>query len=391
MDFILKGIIFLLVSVIIFQVIRVVELSSKLSGQKDEITDQSNNINGWLSLLYGIGYMVFFYLQVKWWNKLTLQAPASEHGVPIDQLWDTTMGLILIVCLLLQPILFFFIWKFRGSTKRKAAFITHNNKLEIFWTAIPTIVLSVLIFFGLSVWADVTKKPSDEALVIELYARQFDWTARYAGADNILGAAHVSAIHEDIEMPSANNPLGVITRSTMTKQIEAITNTIRKDSLKLESEHNIVDKNKIESILDKNIERRKRYIANFVSADEKGLLEQGEDDILIPSGAGKLVLPVNKEVVLKLRSQDVIHSAYMPHFRVQMNCVPGLSTQFAFTPIMTTKEYQEYLQDTTFSYILLCNKICGNSHYNMYMEVEVKTEEDYQIWLSDQTELKNKN
>ena len=35
----------------------------------------------------------------------------------------------------------------------------------------------------------------------------------------------------------------------------------------------------------------------------------------------------------------------MPHFRVQMNCVPGLSTQFAFTPTMTTKEYQEYLQD----------------------------------------------
>ena len=81
----------------------------------------------------------------------------------------------------------------------------------------------------------------------------------------------------------------------------------------------------------------------------------------------------------------------MPHFRVQMNCVPGLSTQFAFTPIMTTKEYQEYLQDTTFTYILLCNKICGNSHYNMYMEVEVKSEEDYQIWLSDQTETKNKN
>ena len=54
MDFILKGIIFLLVSFIIFQLIRVVELSSKLSGQKDEINDQSNNINGWVSLLYGL-------------------------------------------------------------------------------------------------------------------------------------------------------------------------------------------------------------------------------------------------------------------------------------------------------------------------------------------------
>ena len=391
MDFILKGIIFLLVSFIIFQLIRVVELSSKLSGQKDEINDQSNNINGWLSLLYGVGYMIFFYLQVTWWNKLTLQAPASEHGVPIDKLWDTTMGLILVVCLLLQPILFFFIWKYRGNKKRKASFITHNNKLEIFWTAIPTVVLSVLIFFGLSVWADVTKKPSEDAMVIELYARQFDWTARYSGFDNILGAAHVSAIHEDIDEPSANNPLGLITKSTMTKQIEAITKTIRKDSLKLESEFNIANKKKIESILSKNVERRQRYISNFVSADAKGLLEQGEDDILIPSGSGKLVLPVNREVVLKLRSQDVIHSAYMPHFRVQMNCVPGLSTQFAFTPTMTTKEYQEYLQDTTFTYILLCNKICGNSHYNMYMEVEVKSEEDYQVWLSDQTETKNKN
>ena len=228
-------------------------------------------------------------------------------------------------------------------------------------------------------------------MVIELYARQFDWTARYSGSDNILGAAHVSAIHEDIDEPSANNPLGLITKSTMTKQIEAITKTIRKDSLKLQSEFNIANKKKIESILSKNLERRQRYISNFVSADAKGLLEQGEDDILIPSGSGKLVLPVNREVVLKLRSQDVIHSAYMPHFRVQMNCVPGLSTQFAFTPTMTTKEYQEYLQDTTFTYILLCNKICGNSHYNMYMEVEVKSEEDYQVWLSDQIETKNKN
>ena len=384
MDFILKGIIFLLVSFIIFQLIRVVELSSKLSGQKDEITDQSNNINGWLSLLFGIGYMVFFYLQVKWWNKLTLQAPASEHGVPIDKLWDTTMGLILIVCLLLQPILFFFIWKFRGNKKRKAAFITHNNKVEIFWTAIPTIVLSGLIFFGLKVWGDVTAKPSDNALVIELYARQFDWTARYAGYDEKLGAAHVSAIHEDIENPSANNPLGVITNSTMNTQIDAITKTIIKDTEALEKEHNIVNKKLIESRLKENIERKKRYETNLFSLDSL-TLSYGEDDILIPSGAGKLVLPVNKEVVLKFRSQDVIHSAYLPHFRVQMNCVPGLSTQFAFTPTKTTKEYQEYLQDPTFTYILLCNKICGNSHYNMYMEVEVVTQEKFEEWEKEQT------
>ena len=75
----------------------------------------------------------------------------------------------------------------------------------------------------------------------------------------------------------------------------------------------------------------------------------------------------------------------MPHFRVQMNCVPGLSTQFAFTPTMTTEEYRKYLNDSTFTYVLLCNKICGNSHYNMYMEVEVVTQDEFDEWEKEQT------
>ena len=154
--------------------------------------------------------------------------------------------------------------------------------MEIFWTAIPTVVLSVLIFFGLSVWADVTKKPSEDAMVIELYARQFDWTARYSGSDNILGAAHVSAIHEDIDEPSANNPLGLITKSTMTKQIEAITKTIRKDSLKLESEFNIANKKKIESILSKNVERRQGIFLILSQPTRKGYLSREKMIFLFP-------------------------------------------------------------------------------------------------------------
>jgi cytochrome c oxidase subunit 2 len=38
------------------------------------------------------------------------------------------------------------------------------------------------------------------------------------------------------------------------------------------------------------------------------------------------ILPKGKKVVFKIRSQDVLHSAYMPHFRAQMNCVPGMVT-----------------------------------------------------------------
>ena len=112
-----------------------------------------------------------------------------------------------------------------------------------------------------------------------------------------------------------------------------------------------------------------------------------------------------------MRSQDVLHSAYMPHFRAQMNCVPGMVTEFAYTPIYTTTEMRDmpFMQEKvaninairakksielvakgeaaldpyTFDYLLLCNKICGSSHYNMQMKIVVDTPEEYKKWLKD--------
>jgi cytochrome c oxidase subunit 2 len=99
-------------------------------------------------------------------------------------------------------------------------------------------------------------------------------------------------------------------------------------------------------------------------------------------------LPVNKPVLLMFRSRDVIHSAFLPHFRVQMNCVPGLSTQFAFTPTKTTAQMKESEGDD-FEYVLLCNKICGSAHFNMQMKFIIESEEDYNKWISSQKTLQN--
>lgn len=104
------------------------------------------------------------------------------------------------------------------------------------------------------------------------------------------------------------------------------------------------------------------------------------DDIIVR----EIHLPVDKQVLMKFRSQDVIHSAYLPHFGVQMNCVPGMVTQFAFTPIKTTKEMREEMGDDEFDYVLLCNKICGAAHYNMQIKVVVETQEEYEAWLAEQ-------
>ncbi|MGV8880084.1 MAG: cytochrome c oxidase subunit II [Sphingobacteriaceae bacterium] len=100
--------------------------------------------------------------------------------------------------------------------------------------------------------------------------------------------------------------------------------------------------------------------------------------------ADEIVIPVNKAVRLNIIAQDVIHSVYMPHFRVQMNAVPGLPTHFMFTPTITTAEMREKLDKPKFDYLLLCNKICGSGHYNMQRVVRVVTEEEYKTWLTEQ-------
>jgi len=98
--------------------------------------------------------------------------------------------------------------------------------------------------------------------------------------------------------------------------------------------------------------------------------------------ADTLVLPVNKTIRLNIFAQDVIHSLYMPHFRVQQNAVPGLPTFFKFTPTITTEEMRRKVDDPKFEYLLYCNKICGSSHYNMQKVVRVVTQDEYNQWVS---------
>ncbi|MDO3626913.1 cytochrome c oxidase subunit II [Mucilaginibacter sp. BT774] len=100
--------------------------------------------------------------------------------------------------------------------------------------------------------------------------------------------------------------------------------------------------------------------------------------------ADTLVLPVNREVRINIHAQDVIHSLYMPHFRVQMNAVPGLPTFFKFTPTITTTDMRNRLDDQKFEYLLYCNKICGGGHYNMQKVVRVVSEAEYENWIARQ-------
>ncbi len=100
--------------------------------------------------------------------------------------------------------------------------------------------------------------------------------------------------------------------------------------------------------------------------------------------ADEIVLPVNKPVRFILTSKDVLHSFYMPHFRVQLNTVPGMSSYFEFTPTITTADMQAKTNDPAFKYVLLCAKICGQGHFNMQRTVRVVSQEEYNEWIKKQ-------
>lgn len=105
------------------------------------------------------------------------------------------------------------------------------------------------------------------------------------------------------------------------------------------------------------------------------------DDVL----GSEIVLPVNKPVRFHIMSKDILHSFFIPDFRVQINAVPGMTTYFQFTPTVTTQEMRDRMDDQSYDFVMLCNKICGTSHFNMQKKVRVVSEEEYQAWLNEQT------
>ncbi len=98
----------------------------------------------------------------------------------------------------------------------------------------------------------------------------------------------------------------------------------------------------------------------------------------------ELHLPVGKEVLLKIRAKDVLHSVFLPHFRVKMDAVPGMITQFKFTPTLTTQQMRDKLGNPKFNYEMACAEICGKGHFSMRFPVFVDEPEVFEKWKASQ-------
>ena len=347
------------------------------------------------------------------------------------------------VFFIVNTLLFWFSAKYYHRADRKARFIAHDNRLELIWTVIPSVVLAIIIAYGLQTWNEMTGEASEDALRVELYSKQFDWTARYPGADGEFCQANYNLI-------TPMNALGIVTEEGVAAALTEIEEKIAKveEEINYEKGHLLAEWAAIEAELHDDhghdghghddhghghdahadhgdgkqaLEARMAEIEHMLESDKVNILteaayeakedklyrlirhrqriqeirnfdfdgeltawESGMDDQIVK---GEFHLPVGREVEFVFRSRDVIHSAYMPQFRAQMNTVPGVPTRFKMTPTITTDSMRTVLENPEFDYVLLCNKVCGAAHFNMQMKIVIESQEAYDAWMSEQGEF----
>jgi cytochrome c oxidase subunit II len=329
----------ILLSIVLVQVARVMELTAQIKGEKEVLRDNSK-WNGWLSVGFVVTFLVACFASAYYYRNVMLgygpHESASEHGQILDDAFNLTLYCTLPVFILTQIALFWFAYQYRWQDGRKVKYIPHDNRLEIWWTAIPAVVMTFLVVKGLDAWntvmADVDE--NEEYMEIEATAQQFNWMLRYPGADNKLGA-------RDYRLTTANNQQGIDFRDS-----------------------------------------------------------KSWDDI-VPGQ--ELYLPVGKKVRVRIIAKDVLHNFYLPHFRVKMDAVPGMPTYFVFTPTKTTAEYRQELSKypeynelydpadpkggkrwEKFDYELACAELCGKGHYSMRRILKIVTPEEYEAWIKKQ-------
>lgn len=316
-----------LVFIIIFQIAKASEYVSVLKGE-EKANKQTNKINGAMLL----GFMILGFIGVWYCNKMlygsTLfpQGSASVEGEKIDEMFMMTVAVTGLVFIITQFLLFFFAWKYQEKEGRKVYYFPHNNKLELIWTVVPAIFLTVLVVFGLKFWFRITSDAPKDAMVVEIMGKQFGWIMRYPGEDNTFGKTYFKVISDE-----GSNPLGQIWEDHTGLQLKADP-------------------------------------ANF-------------DDVVTTQ---TMYIVKDRPVKLIINSRDVIHDVGLSHFRMKMDAVPGIPTTLWFTPKYTTKEMKERTGNPDFVYEISCDQMCGNGHYSMKGIIEVVTQEEFDAWMAKQ-------
>lgn len=330
--------ILILLAIVVVQIGKVTELSARIRGE-EKIELRNNVTQGRWLMVFMVAFLVICFLSAAYYkNWMFGYGPhnaASAHGDELDRLFDITLLFTGIVFVLTHILLFYFGWKYAAKKGQRASFISHNNTLEIVWSAIPAVVMTYLVIKGLVAWngvmADVS--PNEDVIEIEITGYQFAWHLRYPGPDGLLGG-------RDFKKITAANPLGQ------------------------------------------------------VWADDKNLDDIHPSEIVLPVNK-KVRLRITSRDVLHgvFLPHFRVKIDAVPGIPTYFVFTPITTTE---DYRLSLSQYPEYnvpadpdepdgpLMWEQYNYELACAELCGSSHFSMRRVVRIVSEVEYEAWLAEQ-------
>lgn len=258
-----------------------------------------------------------------------LPPSVSTFGDEVDGMFYFILYLTGIINIAVFIAMGIFLYKYRFNPNRQATFIHGNNKLEAVWTLIPTIILALIAVFSQTSW---------------------------------------SKMKMTNQMPSAATDKSVVELEVIAKQFLWYYHYPGKDGK--------LGKRKIEKVNPKGSTPEEFIGLDRDDADSK-------DDII----ASQMYIPVNTNVRIHLTSVDVIHSFFLPNFRVKQDAMPGLMGNVWLNSQKTSAEVVgSEASGKPKPFDIVCAELCGQGHFKMRGQMFVVSPEDYDKWMKTQIE-----
>ncbi len=330
---------FILITIVLVQIGKVTELTAQIKGEREVLRDNSK-WNGLLSLIFLVVFLSGVIISAYEFKNVMLgygpHAAASKHGAMLDALFNLTLVFTGIVFVGTHIALFWFAYKYRYQEGRKATFLAHDNRLEVWWTAIPAVVMTLLVVRGLNAWNEVMAdvKEGEDYMEIEATGQQFNWSIRYPGPDNKLGT-------RDYKLTTAGNPIG-------------------QDFTDSKNWDDMIPGQELYLPVGKKVRVRiiaKDVLHNFYLPHFRVKMDA------VPGLPTMFVFTPNKTTT---------------EYRNELRKYPEYNEPFDLADPTGPKRWEK------FDYELACAELCGKGHYSMRRVLKIVTQEEYDAWFKKQ-------
>jgi len=306
----------------------------------------------------------------------------SESGRKIDHLWYFILYLTGLVFVVTEVVLFWFIWKYDGSKNPESPKFTHgSHSLELVWTLVPAATLLFIAFYQINAWAEVKIRNPDMPPTVEVMARQFEWRLRYPYTldYDYEYEQETVTVTDGTGKPKLDAKTGqpqtvtrpkkdadgkpIVVRAAAGRPVLIGRDANRQPIFRRDADGKVV------YVSGKKV-RRNAAGEPLYQTDERtkgAKYIYGEDDVEV---VNDLHVPVDEVVLVDLKSQDVLHSFFLPNLRVKQDAVPGSKIPVWFKAKRSG------------TYDLVCAELCGWGHYKMRGKLTVETREEFERWLA---------